>query len=148
MADAIAVQFTGATTSEGEVFSPAPTASLPNSLGKGPACLVYPPSGILDITARLRADQLDFPVKILIDPTDVPSRSDALYRWYNATRDLIEANVDLDLPDYVQAARMVGARIEIDGETYASADGTNGLFDVIEYTVRVFFRGVISTLGI
>lgn len=142
-ADAIAAQYAGATTSAGETFTSAPTASLPNAIAKGPVCLVYPPSGVLDVgVSRIRRDEWDFLVKILIDPLDVPSRSDALYRWVNATRDLLEANMDLGLPTYVSWARVVGARVALDGETYAG-----GAFDVIEYTVRVHFGDIVVSLG-
>lgn len=143
VADAIALRFVGATTTTSEVFTSAPTASLPNMVAKGPVCLVYPPSGVLDIgVSRMRRDQLDYPVKILIDPPNVPSRTDALYRWYNATRDLVEGNVDLDLA-YVEETRLISARIDLDGETYAGS-----VFDVIEYIVRVRFREPVSTYGL
>ena len=148
IADGIAAQFTGATTSAGETFSSAPTASLPNNIATGPVCLVYPPTGVLDLDiGRMRNDEYEFPVRILLDPTDVPSRSDALYRWFTATRDLVEENVDLGL-SYVSWARVTASRIEIDGERYSSVDGTYAPFDVVEYTVRVHVRDIVTTLGI
>ena len=143
-ADAIAARFVGVTTSTGETLAAAPTASLPNTVGKGPLCLVYPPSGVLDVvTSRIRRDELDFPVKLLFDPIDVPTRTDALYRWYNATRDLVEGDMDLGLPAYVSWARLVDVRIEIDGEEYGAST-----LDVIEYTVRVHFGDIVTTLAI
>lgn len=142
-ADALATKFAGATTSAGETFTSAPTASLPNTIAKGPVCLVYPPAGVLDVgVSRIRRDELDYPVKILIDPLDVPSRSDALYRWYNATRDLVEADMDLGLT-YVSWARLTAVRVDLDGEKYAGS-----MFDVIEYTVRVHFGDIVTTLAI
>lgn len=145
-ADAIAARFTGVTATVGSVtesFSTAPTASLPNTVSAGPVCLVYHPTGVLDIgVSRIRRDEYDFPVRILRDPLDYPSRSDWLYAWHDATRDRVEANLDLDLA-YVSWARLVGVRIELDGESYAGA-----LFDVIEYTVRVHFGDIVTTLAI
>lgn len=147
IADAIAVRFVGATTTGGETFSSTPTASLPNQIGKGPVCLVYPPTGQLEIgVSRMRNDHYDFPVKILIDPLNVPSRTDALYRWYNATRDLLEGQFSLGLT-YVARAWLVAERMEIDGEKYSSTDGTFGNFDVVEYIVRVQVREVVATVA-
>lgn len=148
IADAIALRFVGATTSTGETFTSAPTASLPNSIAKGPVCIVYPPTGVLEIgVGRMRNDHYDFPVKILIDPLDVPSRTDALYRWHDATRDLVEANFDLDLQSYVTKAWLVSDRTEIDGERYSSTDGQFRVFDVVEYIVRVLVREVVATVN-
>jgi hypothetical protein len=134
-ADAIASRFVGATATVGSVtesFSATPTASLPNTIAKGPVCLVYHPSGTLDVgVSRIRRDEHDFPVRILRDPLDYPGRSDWLYAWYDATRDLIRDGDDLGLV-YVSWANVVASRVELDGETYAGA-----LFDVVEYTVRV-----------
>src|SRR3954466_2941693 len=97
IADAIALRFVGATAG-GVSFTSEPTASLPNAVNKGPVCLVYHPTGSLEIgVTKRRNDHYDFPVKILIDPLNVPSRSDALYAWFTATRDLVEGNLDLDL---------------------------------------------------
>ena len=141
-ADAIAARFAGATTSTGETFTSVPTASLPNAVNKGPVCLVYPPSGVLDIgVSKLRMDMLDYPVRILIDPLDVPSRTDLLYRWYNATRDLVEGQMTLGLA-YVAWAQPVSARVELDGQKYAGA-----LFDVVEYIIRVRFNETVTTVA-
>jgi hypothetical protein len=143
IADALALRFVGATTSAGETFTSTPTASLPNAVSKGPVCLVYHPTGVLEIgVSRMRRDELDYPVKILIDPLDVPSRSDTLYRWYNATRDLVEANIDLDLA-YVSWARLVEMRMKIDGEQYMGG----AVFDVVEYIVRVHVEEVVTTVS-
>lgn len=148
VADAIATRFTGATTSAGETFASAPTASLPNTLNKGPVCLVFHPAGVLDVgVSRLRLDVLDYPVRILMDPLSVPARSDALYRWYNATRDLVEGDIDLSLA-YVAWARPVQTRVELDGFTYGMTEQlTPRFFDVVEYIVRVRFNEVVSTIA-
>lgn len=139
-ADAIAARFLNAQTSLAETFSSPPTASLPNSVSRATVCLVYHPSGVLDIAmSRIRRDELDYPVRILIDPLDVPSRSDLLYRWYDATRDLVEAHVYLDTNT---TARLIATRIELDGQNYAGVP-----LDVVEYVVRVHFGDVVSTLG-
>lgn len=147
IADGLALRFVGATTSAGEKFVSAPTASLPNSIAKGPVLLVYPPRGALEIgVSRMRNDHYDFPIKILMDPINVPTRTDALYRWYNATRDLVEGQFQLGLTYFVKAW-LVAERMEIDGEQYASAAGPKGDFDVVEYLVRVLVREVVVTVG-
>ena len=92
IADAIAACFAGI-TADGEALSIGPTARLPNAITKGPALLVYPPTGDLGIgLSRRREDTLTFPVRLLRDPLDVPARSAALYAWYDAVRDKVEAN--------------------------------------------------------
>lgn len=142
-ADAIALRFVGATTSLGETFSTTPTASLPNAVAKGPVCLVFPPTGELDIgVSRRRMDVLEYTVRILLDPLDVPSRTDRLYRWFAATRDVIEADMDLGVPG-VAWARLTSCRVELDGATYAGAT-----FDVVEYGVSVRWDEVVTTVAI
>ena len=137
-ANAIAARFVGITTSAGDTIAVGPTASLPNAITKGPALLVYHPTGVLDVgVSKLRSDELDFPVKLLIDPFDVPTRSDALYAWYDVMRDVVEAQLTLGLA-YVAWARPISVRIKIDGESYAGK-----LFDVVELIVRVHFYEVV-----
>jgi len=141
VADAIAGRFTGI-TADGQGIAIGPTASLPNSINRGPALLVYPPVGELGIgVSRLRTDTLTFAVRLLIDPTDVPTRSNALYAWYDAMRDRVEANMDLDLA-YVAWAKATRARVALDGQTYAGAP-----FDVVELLVDVRFNEVVSTVS-
>lgn len=146
IADAIAGRFTGVTATVGsttEGFLIAPTASLPNAIAKGPALLVFHPSGVLDIgVSKLRRDELDFPVRFLRDPLSYPQRSDWLYAWYDALRDRVEADMDLGLT-YVAWARPVEATVELDGATYAGIG-----FDLIELTVRVHLNETVSTLAI
>ena len=119
-----------------------PTASLPNSVGKGPALLVYHPTGVLEVgVSKLRRDELDFPVRFLRDPLNYPQRSDALYAWYDALRDLVEADMDLGLA-YVAWARPISVEVELDGGEYAGAQ-----YDLIEFVVRVHFNEVVATLS-
>lgn len=136
-ADAIAGRYAGATATVGTAIEPlisTPTASLPNTVAKGPVLLVYPPTGVLDIAmSRIRRDEYDFPVRLLRDPVDYPGRTDWLYAWHDATRDLIRDGDTLGLA-YVSWARLVAARVELDGESYATV-----LFDVVEFIVRVHF---------
>lgn len=142
VADAIAGRFTGI-TANGQTIAIGPTASLPNAITRGPALLVYPPAGELGIgVSKLRSDTLTFPVKLLTDPTDVPTRTDALYAWYDAMRDKVEANMDLDL-SYVAWAKPTSVRVAIDGEPYAGA-----LFDVVELSVQVRFNEVVTTVSV
>ena len=146
IADAIAARFAGITATVGsttESLASTPTASLPNTLGKGPVVLVFHPSGVLDVDiGKMRNDTLDFPVRFLRDPVDYPSRSDWLYAWYDATRDRVEGDIDLGLA-YVQWARTVSADVELDGYDYAATK-----YDLIEYVVRVKVREAISTFAI
>jgi hypothetical protein len=145
-ADAIAARFAGVTatlngTVEGLVS--APTASLPDSIAKGPVLLVYHPTAALEIGVnRMRNDHYVYPVRLLRDPIGYPTRSDWLYAWHDATRDRVEGNVDLDLP-YVARATLVSARVELDGEEYAGVK-----FDVVEFAVSVLFREVVATVSI
>ena len=146
IADAIAARFSGVTATVAgatEAIVVGPTASLPNAISKGPALLVYPPTGVLEVgVSKRRRDVLEFPVMFLRDPLNVPQRTDALYAWADALRDRVEMNMDLDLA-YVAWAQPVAMRLELDGETYAGTP-----FDVIEITVRVRLDEVVSTLSI
>lgn len=145
-ADAIAARFAGVTaTVDGmtEAIAIGPTASLPNEINKGPALLVFHPTGVLDIgVSKLRRDTLDFPVRFLRDPLDYPLRSDALYAWYDALRDRVEMDMDLGLA-YVAWASCVATEVELDGAEYAGAR-----YDLIQLTVRVRFDEVVSTVNI
>jgi hypothetical protein len=135
IADAIATKYVGVTATRGsttEALVSAPTASLPDAIAATPILLVYHPTGVLDVgVSRIRRDEHDFPVRILRDPVTYPERSDWLYAWFDATRDVITAGNSLGL-SYVSWANLVGSRLELDGETYAGKR-----FDVVEYTVRV-----------
>jgi len=144
IADAIATRFTGVTatsgaTTEGLVYGP--TATLPNSLSKGPALLVFPPEADLGIALRRRTDTLRFTVRLLRDPLNLPERVDWLYAWYDALRDLVEAQITLGL-SYVSWAQPTAMRMEADGFTYAGV-----LYDVVEMEVSVRLDEVVSTLG-
>ncbi len=145
IADAIAARFTGVTATVGgatESIVVGPTASLPNTLSKGPALLVFPPTGALDIAlSRRRADVLTFPVRFLRDPMDYPARCDALYAWYDALRDEVEKDIDLGLT-YVAWAQPSEVEVELDGFNYAGV-----LFDRIEFTVTVRLDEVVTTIA-
>lgn len=135
IADALAARFAGASATVAGVTETLTmaTASLPNTLGVGPALLVYHPTAELDVGAsKLRGDRLTFPVRLLRDPQNYPSRSDWLYAWYDALRDKVEEDLDLGQPTYVLAAQPTEARLELDGEEYA---GTT--YDVVELMVQV-----------
>lgn len=144
IADAIAARFSGVTATNGAVTESivvGPTAELPNTLSRGPALLVFPPSGDLLVNARRRADELIFPVRLLRDPLNVPERTQWLYAWYDALRDEVEKQMTLGL-SYVAWAQPTAVEMELDGYTYA---GT--LFDRVEFSVVVRLDEVISTLG-
>ena len=135
---AIAARF-GTLTVNGETATA--TASLPNTVNTI-ALLVYPPSGALEVGATARRDDVyDFPVRLLRDPLNVPTRTDALYAWYAAMRDLVEANVDLGLA-YVSYAQPVSVRMAIDGQRYGDA-----LYDVVELIVSVRVNEHVSTVA-
>lgn len=146
VADAIAGRFTGVTATVAgltEGILVGPTASLPNGIGKGPALLVYHPTGVLDIgVSKLRRDELDFPVRFLRDPLNYPTRSDALYAWYDALRDQVEADMDLGL-SYVAWARPIDTEVKLDGQDYAGLT-----YDLIELTVRVHFNEVVTSVSV
>ncbi|HUT76064.1 MAG TPA: hypothetical protein VM285_00145 [Polyangia bacterium] len=144
IAAAIATRFSGVTaTSNGitEAIVVGPTASLPNAVGKGPALLVFPPTGTPSVTMRRRADTLSFPVRLLRDPLNVPQRTDFLYAWYDALRDEVEKQMSLGLA-YVAWAEVTEMELELDGFTYAGV-----LFDSVTLIVSVRLDEVVSTLG-
>lgn len=146
VADALAGRFTGVTATNAgktEAFALAPTASLPNTIGKGPALLVFHPKGVLDVgVSKLRADQLDYPIRFLRDPMDYPTRSDWLYAWQDALRDRIEMDMDLGLA-YVAWAKPISIEVLLDGAVYA---GTT--YDLIEMVARVRFNEVVTSVSI
>lgn len=131
--DALATTI-GTVTAYGETATA--TASLPNQVGTL-ALLVYPPTGDLGhlMGSHLNA-HLTFPVKLLRDPVNMPTRTDALLAWATALWPLPQTNYDLGVSGVLQAEAQ-SIRIEIDGETYASIDGTRSVFDVVELTVDV-----------
>lgn len=142
IANALAARFTGITAG-GDSIAVGPTALLPNTIAKGPALLVYPPTGELRLAmGPRRQDMLTFPVRLLLDPLDVPTRSAALYAWYDAMRDRVEANFDLDLA-YVSWAQPVSMRAELDGEEYAGSS-----FDVVELMVDVRLDEPVPTVAV
>lgn len=147
IADAIAARFTGVTATVAgvtESIAVGPTASLPNAIAKGPALLVYPPTGETMLeTGKRRNDEMLFLVRLLRDPLDVPARTDALYAWYDAMRDRVEMNYDLDLAYVAFAATEGPFRLELDGESYGGVP-----FDVVELTVRVLVRENVTTVAI
>lgn len=135
----------GTVTANGETATA--TAQLPNQVAKI-ALLVYPPTGPLEIgVGRMRNDHYRFPVRLLRDPLDMPARSDAMYAWFTALRDLVERDMDLGLA-YVVKATVIGMRIEPDGESYADALGAYKPFDVVEMLVDVHVREVVSTVSV
>lgn len=139
IADALATRF-GTLTVNGE--SVTATASLPDNVGRI-ALLVYPPTGDLEVGTSARRDDLyTFPVRLLRDPLSTPARTDALYAWYTAMRDLVEANVDLGLA-YVSYAQPVACRMALDGQPY----GLGGLFDVVELSVQVRVNEHVATVA-
>jgi hypothetical protein len=113
------------------------TAQLPDSVGKL-ALLVYPPIGDLSFLmgGPMLNAHLNYPVKVLRDPLGVPARTDALLDWATALWPKPQANYDLNVAGVIEA-QATNIRIEIDGEKYASVDGTFGVFDVVEMTVDV-----------
>lgn len=112
------------------------THLLPDQLpGKGPVLLVYPPTGVLSVgVSRIRADEMDFPVRLMRDPASYPIRTGWAYAWFDALRDVIRDGETLGL-SYVSWARLIEARVEIDGAEYAGAP----YGDLVELTVRIHF---------
>lgn len=145
IADAIAARFVGVTATAGALtysLKSTPTASLPNSIGKGPALLVFLPTGQLDMgVGRRRDDHYDFPVRLLTDPLDYPRRTDALYAWAQALRDKVEAQSTLGL-SYVAWAKPIAMRLELDAIDYAGVT-----FDLVELTVRVLVMETVATVA-
>ncbi|HEV8697978.1 MAG TPA: hypothetical protein VGQ89_09815 [Candidatus Limnocylindrales bacterium] len=151
VANAIADRFTGLTASsvnpatgatETETILIGPTALLPNDIAKGPALLVFHPIGVLEVgVSRMRRDELDYPVRLLRDPMDIPTRSRWLYAWIDALRDEVEKH--LTLGGLVEWAHPVALEAEIDGFVF----NTNP-FDLVELMVRVHFKNEsISTIA-
>jgi hypothetical protein len=144
IADAIAARFAGVTATSGTVTESLvmdPTARLPNALNKGPALLVFPPEGELSVAMRRREDVLTFTVRLLRDPLNLPERTAWLYAWYDAIRDLVEAQMTLGLA-YVAWAQPGRMSIEVDGYTYAGV-----LMDAVELDVTVRLDETVTTLG-
>lgn len=145
-ADNLAARFVGVTATSGaetESIVVGPTADLQATIGVGPALIVFPPRGTLDVgQSALRGDTYLFPVLLLRDPANYPARTRWLYAWFNAMRDRVEMDTDLGLPTYVQQAQPVAVRIEIDGEQYAGKT-----YDVVELTVAVRVEEPVTTVG-
>jgi hypothetical protein len=146
IADAIAATFVGTTaTVDGvtEIIAIGPTASLPNSIGKATSLLVFPPTGELEIAmGPRRRDTFDFPVRLLRDPVNYPSRTDWLYAWATAIRDKVETNYDLGLA-YVAWAEAVSMAVELDGYTYGDSE-----CDEVLLTIRVRLDEIVATVSI
>lgn len=143
IADALATTI-GTVTAYGETATA--TARLPNQVGKL-ALLVYPPEGELEIgLGRQRNDHYVFMVRVLRDPLDVPGRSDALYAWANAIRDLAETDMDLGL-EYVKKVTTFGLRMAIDGQLYSGLSGGKEDFDVVEFGVRLLVKETVATVS-
>lgn len=142
IADAIAGRFTGVTAG-GVAIAVGPTASLPNAIAKGPALLVFHPTGSLEIgMGRQRDDVLTFPVRLLLDPLNYPARSDAMYAWADALRDRVEMDMDLGLA-YVTWAKATAIRLELDANTWYG-----GGFDMVELTISVRVREIATGVAI
>jgi len=140
IADALATRFVGL-TADGEVLASTPTRRLPNVIGQGPVILVYPPSGTVQLgTSARRDDHHTFEVKLLRDPTDVPGRSDKLYAWFDAMRDLIGQQMQLGLVDLT--AELTDYRLELDGQKYGG-----GVFGVVELTIEVRVNEHVLTVS-
>lgn len=137
IADGIAARFVNVVATNGTATETATaTASLPNQVATL-ALLVYPPTAAdLSLNMGRTLDTYDFMVKLLRDPTDVPGRTDWLYAWATALRPLVWTQFTLGIAGVTQAAAE-SMRVEVDGEKYASVDGTFGVFDVVEIIVRV-----------
>lgn len=135
IADGIASEYAGTTATVGSItesLTATPTASLPNTIAKGPVLLVFHPTGVLDVgVSRIRRDEYDFPVRLLRDPLSYPERSDWLYAWHDALRDGIPDGSTLGL-SYVSWCNLVAVSVELDGYTYAGVT-----YDLVELTHRV-----------
>ena len=142
IATAIAGRFVGVTAG-GQSIAVGPTASLPNTIAKGPALLVFHPTGSLEFGAfKQRNDEYDFPVRLLIDPLNYPQRSDALYAWADALRDRVEMDMDLGL-SYVVSAKATAIRLALDVDDFY---GTQ--FDMVELIVRVKLFEIVSGVSV
>ena len=148
IADAIAARFVAVVATNGtETETATASADMPDSVGTL-ALIVYPPTGslLIETGATLR-DQYDFPVKLLRDPISMPARSQWLLAWGTALRGRVELDMDLGLPTIVEQAEATDIELRIDGEPYASADGTRRDFDVVELTVHVQINEVDFPIG-
>lgn len=145
IADAIAARFTGVTaTFDGQTEALEQcTARIPNDIGRGPVLLVYPPTGVLDVNMRRRADLLDYPVELLRDPLNYPERTGWLYAWFDAMRDRVEARMTLGLA-YVAWAAPVTMMAGLDGGDFGDRKAA---FDHVLLTVRVRLDEVVTTLA-
>lgn len=137
IAAGVAARFAGVTATNGTATETATaTHLLPNNVGTL-ALLVYPPEADLDLVPGPRLDDhYIFPVRLLRDPVDVPTRSAWLYAWATALRTKVQANVDLDVSG-VHEAKATSMRLSLDGVQYASASGGLQDFDLVEVLVDV-----------
>ena len=109
------------------------TARLPNQIGTL-ALLVYPPEGDLSFLMgpKLNA-HIVFPVRLLRDPTDVPSRTDALLDWATVLWPRGQSSPGVIAAGVESESTFI--RIEIDGQKYSRVDDTFATFDVVELLV-------------
>jgi hypothetical protein len=138
IADGIAARFGTVTATNGSATESATaTADLPNQVA-GLALLVYPPTGPLSLNIAHHNDDLDFPVRLLRDPINMPERTQWLYAWATALRPIMEQGFTLGIAGVTQALP-TEMRIEPDGQNYASPLNTPGgdPFDVVELMVHV-----------
>lgn len=149
IADALAARFVNVTATNGSSTETATaTADLPDSVGKGPVLLVYPPAtGDLEVIMGPKLnDHYQFPVRMLRDPVGgYAVRTQWLYAWSTAMRTKVQQSWTLG--GVAAQAEAVGFRSGIEGHTYASVDGTKGLFDVVELIVDVHVYE-LTTIGI
>lgn len=132
IADAIALRFNGLSAG-GETASA--TARLPNTIGGGPIIIVYPPEGELEVGATARRNDLyTFPVRMLRDPVDFPTRTVALYAWFDAMHDLLYQQIQLGLA-YVSEAEPVACSLHVAEDGGTKYQGTT--FDTVELLVEV-----------
>lgn len=140
---AIAAQFTGVTTADGEALNVLADGLLPNTVGAGPDLLVYPPEGEVSLGLGPTVEDVYlYPVRLLFDPVHVPERHKRLLRWGTVMRDRVERNMDLGLA-YVQFARAVSMRLEIEGQDYGGVS-----FDVVELVIRVQVRELNANIAV
>lgn len=137
IADGIAARFVNVTATSGtDTQTVTATADMPNSVAKI-ALLVYPPSGTLNIIMGPKLDdEYDFPVRLLLDPLNYPTRSRWLLAWATALRVRVQTSWSLGIAGVLQA-ETISMRVELDGEKYSSVDGVFRDFDVVELVVRV-----------
>ncbi len=139
IANALATTIGTVTATSGtETESATASADLPNSVARL-ALVIYPPTNAdLNIIMGPRYDdQYDFVVRLLRDPVDVPTRTRWLYAWATALRARVQTDFDLGVAGVTQT-QSTAMRVELDGEKYASSDGTFADFDVVEMTARVW----------